>query len=57
MKMEERDRLIREEGKNNGIKRYNELIIKLSEEGLLDLLPKAAKDPNLLDELYRKYDI
>lgn len=57
MKMEERDRLIREEGKNNGIKRYNELIIKLSEEGLLDLLPKAAKDPNLLDELYHKYDI
>ncbi len=40
-----------------GEKRALQLIQKLSEEGLTDLISKVASDPTLRQELYQKYNI
>lgn len=44
-------------GKVEGEQRSFLLIQKLSEEGLTDLIPKAASDPFLRQELYKKYNL
>lgn len=45
------------EGRAEGEQRSFLLIQKLSEEGLTDLISKAASDPVLRQELYKKYNL
>lgn len=45
------------EGRAEGEQRSFLLIQKLSEEGLTELIPKAASDPFLRQELYKKYNL
>lgn len=61
MKMEERDHLIKKEGyalgEENEARRYSSLVLKLSKEKKLNILVEAAKNPDMLKALYRKYGI
>lgn len=57
MKMEERDRLIREEGEKLGEERINELNLRLIAEKRYDDLEKAAKDHEYRQKLYEEYGI
>lgn len=49
--------LERAEARREGQERYNQLILKLSQERQLGLIVKAASDPEFLEELYRKYEL
>jgi hypothetical protein len=53
MKMEERDRLIREEGEQ----RVNQLILCLSREGRTDDIVRAAENPEYQQKLLKEYHI
>ncbi|MDY2995738.1 MAG: hypothetical protein SOU16_00300 [Faecalimonas sp.] len=46
-----------QDGVENGEKRYSQLILKLLELGLTELLVKAASDSDYRDSLYMKYNI
>ena len=46
-----------ETGLEKGENRYSQLILKLSELGLTELLVKAASDSDYRDSLYMKYNI
>lgn len=46
-----------QDGVEKGENRYSQLILKLSELGLTELLVKAARDSDYRDSLYMKYNI
>ena len=46
-----------QDGVEKGENRYSQLILKLSELGLTELLVKAASDSDYRDSLYMKYNI
>ena len=46
-----------EEGREESKDRYNRLILCLDKEGKTSLLVKAASDPELLERLFREYNI
>ena len=46
-----------QDGVEKGENRYSQLILKLSELGLAELLVKAASDSDYRDSLYMKYNI
>lgn len=46
-----------QDGVKKGENRYSQLILKLSELGLSELLVKAASDSDYRDSLYMKYNI
>lgn len=50
-----------EEGMEQGMKeqaeRYNRLILQLDKDGKTSLIVKAAADPELLEQLFREYNI
>lgn len=45
------------EGRKENLDRYNRLILCLDKEGKTSLLVKAASDPELLERLFREYNI
>lgn len=49
--------LERADARKEGQKRYSRLILRLAEEKQTELIVKAAADPELLEELYKKYDL
>ena len=57
MKSWEREMLIREEGKEEGIQCLNKLIIKLTEDGRADDIVKAAQDEVYQKQLLEEYGL
>ena len=57
MKSWEREQLIREEGREEGVEVYSRLIMQLDKEQRLDDIVKAASDPVYLDNLYQEFGI
>lgn len=46
-----------EEGMKEQAERYNRLILQLDKDGKTSLIVKAAADPELLEQLFREYNI
>ena len=57
MKSWEREMLIREEGREEGIQCLNKLIIKLTEDGRADDIVKAAQDEVYQKQLLEEYGL
>lgn len=57
MRREEREWMIREEGREEGGERLGKLVQVMLEDGKYEELKRAVKDREYREELFRKYDL